>query len=129
MDRLRATPVDWQLRVAATTLGEVEAGHYMSVSTNPQRRDEFASFIVDEYLHREIQITSSTRISYASIMGGIWRQNPPSRTAETDRHLQHINDVWLVASALEHGLAVLTSDSMACIRQSVGREVVFDCWI
>jgi predicted nucleic acid-binding protein len=133
MARLRDTPPDTLLRVCAVTLGEIQAGHVMSTSTNLQRRDDYERFIIETYHYVTLPILVPTCISYAQIVGGIWKQHPPKGGVQTERHLVDlgvdINDVWLVASALEHGLTVLTTDAMTCIKEAVGATVIFDCWI
>ena len=135
MERYRLVPHDAQWRICSTTLGEIEAGHEMSSSTNQQRRDDYAAFIIEEYLHNALDVTASTRGYYASIVGRIWKKHPPSASKDTrtERHLVDlgidVNDVWLVSAAWEHGLTVLTRDAMSCIREAVGSDVQFDCWI
>jgi predicted nucleic acid-binding protein len=106
----------------------------MSLSTDQKRRDDYAKFVIDEYLHNTLEVTASTRVCYASIIGRIWQRHPPaSKDTKTERHLVgcgvDVNDLWLVAAAWEHGLIVLTEDAMSWIREAVGRDVVFDCWI
>lgn len=134
MEKYRLVPIDTQWRICSITLGEIEAGHLMSVSTDQRKRDAYAAFVIDEYLHRSLDVVASTRGYYASIIGRIWQKHrPASKDAETERHLvDHgvdVNDVWLVSAAWEHGLIVLTEDAMPCIREAVGSEVKFECWI
>jgi len=105
----------------------------MSVSTDCQRRNDYAKFVIEEYAYNTVDITAATREYYATIIGRIWQKHPPGRaTTKTERHLidcgVDVNDVWLVSAAWEHGLIVLTEDNMACIRDAVP-EVAFDCWI
>jgi predicted nucleic acid-binding protein len=133
MDRLRLVPVDAQWRVCSITLGEIEASHRMSTSTDPQRRNDYARFVIDEYAYNTVDIAATTRDCYASIIGRIWQIHPPpGMTTKTERHLidcgVHVNDVWMVSAAWEHGLVVLTEDTMTCIRDAVP-EVTFECWI
>jgi len=134
MERYRLVPHDAQWRICSTTLGEIEAGHQMSSSTNQQRRDDYAAFVIGEYLHNGLDVTASTRISYASIIGRIWKKHPPAgKDTRTERHLVNcgvdVNDLWLVSVAWEHGLTVLTEDAMSCIREAVASDVQFESWI
>jgi predicted nucleic acid-binding protein len=69
---------------------------------------------------------------YAQIIERIWKNYPPANpTVRTDQHLVSLgvdmNDVWIVASAWERGLTLLTSDKMTCIRRVVP-EVEMECW-
>jgi predicted nucleic acid-binding protein len=135
MEKYREVPADWQWRIAATTLGELQASHLMSTSSNQSRRDEYSAFVVEEYSHNVIQIGASTAFYFAEVIGRIWHKHPPpSDKTRTDRHLLDcgvdINDVWLVATAFEHGLIVLTTDKMPCIREILTeQEVRFECWL
>lgn len=133
MEKLRAIPVDTQWRVCAITLGEIEASHQMSISTNQRRRNDYAAFVIEQYAYNTLEITASSRVYYASIIARIWqRHRPTSKKTRTEAHLIErgvdINDVWLVSSAWEHGLILLTEDAMTCIRDVVP-EVQFECWI
>ena len=80
------------------------------------------------------------RISYRlsdgfshTLLGRIWQaRTPASPDVKTDAHLVSlgvdINDIWLVAVAWEHGLAVVTTDKMRVIREAVGVDVAFENW-
>jgi len=56
-------------------------------------------------------------------MESIWRAHPPVIGQRTQRHLSDlgvdVNDVWIAAVALEHGLILLTEDGMGTIRNCV----------
>jgi predicted nucleic acid-binding protein len=133
MSKVRSVPVSDLLWLCATTLGEIQAGHEMSTTTNEQRRREFDKFVIDQYQHVVLEVGSSTPMYYAWIMGRVWNKHrPANHRIGTDTHLVSlgvdVNDVWLVATAWEHGLIVLTHDKMPCIREAAP-EVRFDCWI
>lgn len=133
MVKLRCVPIDNQWRICAVTLGEIFAGHLMSTSTNELRRSAYTKFVIAEYLHHVIEITATTRQAYAEILGGIWRKHRPVNSkTRTDDHLVRlgvdINDVWMAASALEHGLILLTSDEMSCIREAAP-DLRFESWV
>ena len=105
----------------------------MSISTDQGRRDDYARFVIDEYAYNAVDITAATRLYYALIVGRIWQKHPPAnKKTKTERHLitcgVDINDLWLVSSAWEHGLILLTEDAMPCVR-AVVPEVEFECWI
>lgn len=132
--KIRSIPVDWQMRVCNVTIGELEAGHRMTQTTDQSRRDAFEKFIVKNILHLGLEVSVHTRDKYAEIMGRIWKKHPPSDgKKKTERHLLDlgvdINDVWAVAVACEHGLTFVTTDKMACIREAVGDDVHFDNWL
>jgi predicted nucleic acid-binding protein len=80
-----------------------------------------------------VSISDATESYYGQIIGRIWKQTPPAKPSiSTDAHLVNlgvnINDVWIVASAWEHGLILLTADKMACIKAVVA-EVTWENWL
>jgi predicted nucleic acid-binding protein len=134
IQKLRAIPVDWPLRVCTVTLGEIEAGHLMTQTTDQTKRDEYVECVTREFLPYALPISIHTRLNYAKIIGKIWSLHPPANPKKkTEQHLLDlgvdINDVWAVASAWEHNLTFVTADKMACIREAVGDSVRFDCWL
>ncbi len=48
-----------------------------------------------------LQIDEETSLRYAAILTGLWRVGTPIPT----------NDIWIAASAMQHGLEVLTADA------------------
>ena len=130
--RLTALPTNTQIRASTITLGEIEAGHEITVTTDQRRRNEIIAFIQSEFIPNALPISLSTGYYYAKIMARIWKKYPPAKgNISPDLHLAthgvNINDVWIVASAWEHGLTFLTNDKMAVIRPLVP-EVTWDDW-
>mgnify|MGYP003580169682 CR=1 FL=1 len=132
--RLRSIPPESLIRVCTITLGEVEAGHLINPTTDQDPRNEIERLLNEELLGYELEISASTRFDYAFILSRIWQLHPPgSKKTGTEEHLRRlgvdINDVWVVAVAREHNLTLVTQDSMSCIREAVGPEVRFECWL
>ncbi len=130
--KLKSLPANTQLRACTITLGEIAAGNEMTVSTNPKRRNDFIAFINSEFVPNALPISHSTGYYYAQIMGRIWKKIPPVKKGiSTDLHLAsngvNVNDVWIVASAWEHGLTFLTNDAMTCIKTETP-EVTWEDW-
>lgn len=50
---------------------------------------------------RILPIDEETSVRYAAILAGLWRAGTPIPT----------NDIWIAASAMQHGLEVLTGDA------------------
>ena len=133
MARLRMVPPERLIFICSVTLGEIEAGHAMTETTDQDRRDEYDTFVVKELLPYCLDVTQTTRFAYATIMGRLFRANPPTNPrSRTDLHLVSLgvdmNDVWMCAVAFEHGLTLLTNDKMARIRTAVPEMAVED-WI
>ena len=131
MARLNQKPPECLIFISVVTLGEVEWGLLTTTTTNAARRKEWRKFVDRELRHYHLDLTLSMSATYADILNRLWLANPPVRGVETDAHLLSmgvdVNDVWLVAVALERGLTVLTEDKMTAIR-AVVPEVAFDCW-
>ena len=130
--KLKSLPTNTQIRACTITLGEIEAGHEMTVTTDQRRRNEFIAFIQAKFVPNALPISHSTGYYYAKIMGRIWKRFPPAKgSISPDLHLAthgvNVNDVWIVASAWEHGLTFLTNDKMNCIRPETP-EVIWDDW-
>lgn len=130
--KVQSLPSDSQIRICTITLGEIEAGHRMTRTTNQRRRDEFTAYVNEKFLPHALPVSVSTRLYYAQIIERIWRQSPPAdRSKRTERHLVDlgvdVNDVWIVAVAWEHGLVLVTQDNMRCIR-GVVPEVGMENW-
>lgn len=136
VSRLSAQPPDTQIRICAITLGEIAASRDTTTTTNQQRRDEEDAYIKAYLLPHLLPISNWTGIYYAQLIGRLAQKFPkPSRGTRTEYDLAtrlgiDINDVWIVASAWEHKLTLLTTDKMDCIRQVVNNnEVSFDSWL
>ena len=134
IQKMRSIPADWQIRVCTITLGEIEAGHLITQTTDQQRRDDYKRFLNETFSHNELVISIHTGIYYAKIVAAILRLNPfPSSKMRTEEHLVRLgvdmNDLWTTAAAWEHNLTLVTHDHMACIRTAVGSNVQFDCWL
>jgi predicted nucleic acid-binding protein len=134
--KIEAFPPGTQVRANVITLGEVEAGHRITVTTNQKKRDEYVAELESRFLPEALGITVKTRFAYAEIMGRLWNNHrPPSSKVKTERWLVEkfavdINDVWSVAVAWEHGLTFVTTDDMEEIRKVISDdEVSFECWL
>jgi len=133
VQRLRDVPHETQLRVCTITLGEIEAGSRITVSTDLARRNDYLTFVLANFHHHAIEVAVTTRSYYADAVERIWRKHPPPNAKKrTEVHLVElgvdINDLWIFAVAWEHGLTLLTSDQMAVIHSCVP-EVRVDNWL
>jgi len=130
--QVSSLPADSQFRACTISLGEFEFGNRATQTTDQPKRDAATAFLNQEFLPNALPISTSTRIYYAEIIARIWKQQTPvSGKRKTERHLVELgvdtNDVWIAAVAWEHGLILVTSDKMECIR-SVVPELQWDCW-
>ena len=123
MEHLRDVPPQNIIWVCPIVLGEVECGLRITNSTDDQRRAACRKFIEEQALDFVREINVTTRESYADIMERIWQKHPPAIGRDTQPHLSglgvDVNDVWIAAVALEHGLILLTNDHMVTLRDCV----------
>jgi tRNA(fMet)-specific endonuclease VapC len=88
-----------RLYLNSVVLGELLGG--FAAGTREQRnRAELARFL-DSPRVEVLTITEQTADSYALVYAGLRRKGRPIPT----------NDLWIAASALEHGAALLTRDA------------------
>jgi predicted nucleic acid-binding protein len=133
MAHLRDLPPENILWVCPISLGEIECGLRITTATDVQRRAACRRFIEEQALDFVRAIDTTTRDSYAEIMERIWRRHSPgSSRVKTQQHLSalgvDVNDVWIAAVALEHGLILLTEDRMETIRTCVP-EMSVENWL
>ena len=132
MDRLNRRPVDRSpLRVCAITLAELELADLITTTSDPEKRKLHRAFVI-EWLHPwALEITRHTATNYSQIMARI-KAKHPHPNSHTQRGLADlgvdIHDAWITASAWEHNLILLTTDTMALIREVVKDDVEFDNW-
>jgi len=126
-----------QVRACAITLGEAEAGHQMDPAVNATRT-AYTRWLNTTFLPNLLEIRGTTREFYAKLIGGLWQVCPKTSVKmKTERHLVlncgvDINDVWMAACALEHGLVMVTQDKMEKIKLAVahvGESLDFECWL
>lgn len=88
-----------KLYLNSTVLGELLGGFAVG-TREPKNRAELARFM-DSPRVEILPVTAQTADSYALIYAGLRRKRQPIPT----------NDLWIAASALEHGAALLTRDA------------------
>jgi len=130
--KIDALPNGTLVFVSTITLGEIAAGHVRNAGTNPTGRDEYLEWLNKFFVPRALPVAATTRVYYAGIIGNIFKNRPPANIVKTERYLVtldvDINDVWIAAIALEHGLTLVTQDGMEEIRKAaIGLEI--ENWI
>jgi tRNA(fMet)-specific endonuclease VapC len=88
-----------KLCLSVTVLGELLAG-FAAGTKEAKNREELSSFLESPRVS-VYPITEVTADSYALVYASLRRKGQPIPT----------NDLWIAASALEHGAAILTLDS------------------
>jgi tRNA(fMet)-specific endonuclease VapC len=88
-----------QLYVNSVVLGELLGG-FAAGGREAKNRAELARFLQSPRV-TVLPVTAQTADSYALVYAGLRRKGQPIPS----------NDLWIAASALEHGAAVLTRDA------------------
>ena len=88
-----------RLYLNSIVLGELLGG-FAAGSREPKNRAELARFLESPRVE-VLPISAETADSYALVYAGLRRKGQPIPT----------NDLWIAASALEHGAALLTRDA------------------
>lgn len=88
-----------EIRLSSVVLGELLAG-FSAGSREPQNRRDLAAFL-DSPRVDVLPITADTAAFYATVFALLRRKGRPIPT----------NDLWIAASAFEHGLALVTHDA------------------
>lgn len=88
-----------EILVCPTVMGELLAG-FKNGSREKQNRQELETFL-DNPSVREVVVDSETGEYYAAIYRSLRVKGAPIPT----------NDMWIAASALQHGLALCTLDA------------------
>ena len=88
-----------RLFLNSIVLGELLGG-FAAGTREPKNRAELARFL-DSPRVELLPVTAHTADSYALVYFGLRRKGQPIPT----------NDLWIAASALEHGAALLTRDA------------------
>ncbi|MGH7232785.1 MAG: type II toxin-antitoxin system VapC family toxin [Nitrospiraceae bacterium] len=80
-------------------LGELRAG-FLHGRRQEKNEKTLKQFLTSPRVH-VISVDEETSQRYAIILNGLWHIGKPIPT----------NDLWIAASAMQHGLAILTTDA------------------
>lgn len=86
------------IALSPVVLGELQAG-FLKGSRQQSNLDILRRFLESARV-RILEISEETAVNYAVILDSLRKQGTPIPT----------NDVWIAASAMQHGLRVLTCD-------------------
>lgn len=87
-----------EIYVNSIVLGELGAG-FIKGRRRRKNEAELKRFLGSPRV-KLVDVTEDTAERYAVILNSLWRAGTPIPT----------NDIWIAASAMEHGLEVLTTD-------------------
>ena len=87
-----------EIFVNLIVLGELRAG-FIKGRRRRKNDDELNTFLASPRV-KLLDVTEETAERYAVILNSLWQAGTPIPT----------NDIWIAASAMEHGLELLTTD-------------------
>ena len=79
-------------------IGELRAG-FLRGKSRRKNEGEFRAFL-DLPRVNVVDVTATTAERYAVILNFLWKNGTPIPT----------NDIWIAASAMQHGLSIITTD-------------------
>lgn len=88
-----------EIFLTPVVLGELLAG-FARGGRERQHREELQTFLASPRVNVS-DLNEETAERYAVILGSLWDAGTPIPT----------NDIWIAASAMQHGLAVVTTDA------------------
>ena len=88
-----------EIVVNAIVLGELAAGFIKG--ERRRRNQEELSRVLSSPRVNVVDVTEETAERYGVILNSLWNAGTPIPT----------NDIWIAASAMEHGLQILTTDA------------------
>ena len=131
--KLASLPSDAHLYTSVIVLAEIDWGHAVTLTSDQAKRDAYQRFVDSTFVPTALPISVTTRVEYVRILKQIWAKHPPPKGKRTERHLLDlgvdINDVWIAATACEHGLVLVTTDNMACIRDEMPTDLQPENWL
>jgi tRNA(fMet)-specific endonuclease VapC len=99
-----------EINVNAIVLGELAAG-FIKGRRRARNQEELSRFLSSPRVN-VVDVTEETAERYGVILNSLWKAGTPIPT----------NDIWIAASAMEHGLQILTTDAHY---QKVAQVLVF----
>ena len=88
-----------EIVVNAIVLGELAAG-FIKGRRRRKNQEELSRFLSSPRVN-VVDVTEETAVRYGVILNSLWKAGTPIPT----------NDIWIAASAMEHGLQILTTDA------------------
>lgn len=130
---MREKPVENFMFVCPFVLSEIECGLVTAAEPDLDKQRACREFITAQAMENTLEVRVSIRHSYTEIVSNILRKFPKaSEKTKLQRHLSDIqvdiNDIWIAAVALDHGLILLTGDHMEKIKQCAP-ELRCDNWL
>jgi tRNA(fMet)-specific endonuclease VapC len=98
-----------EIIVNTIVLGELAAG-FIKGRRRGKNQEELRRFLSSPRVN-VVDVTEETAERYGVILNSLWKAGTPIPT----------NDIWIAASAMEHGLQILTTDAHY---QKVGQVMV-----
>jgi len=117
-----------RLLISVITLGEIEFGHRVNPSPDPDVQAEYVKF-VDEQLPVRLEVIEDVTAVYGELRSRLFKYAPGEKRKPKMRPEQLVdpitskelgiqeNDLWLCAQAVGHDMVLVTNDAMQRIRE------------
>lgn len=118
-----------RLLVSVITLGEIEFGHRVNPSPNPDVQAEYLAF-VNEQLPDRWDVTEAAAVAFGELRKRLFDKYAPGEKRKQKMRPEQLidpitskelgiqeNDLWLCAQAVGHDMVLVTNDGMRRIRE------------
>ena len=118
-----------KLLISVITLGEIEFGHRVSLSPDPNAQEAYRRF-VHEQLPVVAELTADADTAYGELRTRLFDKYAPGELRKPGMLPEQLvdqatalslgiqeNDLWICAQAVAHGFVLVTNDRMKRIRE------------
>ena len=118
-----------KLLISVITLGEIEFGHRVNPSADPNIQRDYLKFVNEQFPVR-LEITEDVTAFFGEVRRRLFDKYAPKKKRRPGMRPEQLvdpitskelgiqeNDLWLSAQAIAHGMILVTNDGMRRIRE------------
>jgi tRNA(fMet)-specific endonuclease VapC len=118
-----------RLLISVITLGEIEFGHRVAPSPNPDKQAEYLRFVWEQ-LPERLDVTQDATAAFGELRKRLFDKYAPGKKRKPKMRPEQLidpitskelgiqeNDLWLCAQAIGHDMVLVTNDAIRRIRE------------
>lgn len=118
-----------RLLISVITLGEIEFGHRVALSPNPDEQAKYLRFVWEQ-LPERLDVTQDATAAFGELRKRLFDKYAPGEKRKPKMRPEQLvdpiaskelgiqeNDLWLCAQAIGHSMVLVTDDGMRRIRE------------
>jgi len=118
-----------RLLISVITLGEIEFGHRVALSPDPDKQAEYLRFVWEQ-LPERLDVTQDATAAFGELRKRLFDRYAPGEKRKPKMRPEQLidpitskelgiqeNDLWLCAQAIGHDMVLVTNDGMRRIRE------------